>query len=79
MRIVFSLTAESKGIHIQRPILNNRKSLPPLPRESSFFFVSGSRDGVCMTEKGLACWGYERPKFEMQTRLLKNVLMEHAQ
>ena len=37
MRIVFSQTAESKGSHIQRPIINDRKSLPLLPRESSFF------------------------------------------
>ena len=44
MRIVFSQTAESKGSHIQRPIINNRKSLSPLPRESSFFWYQESRD-----------------------------------
>ena len=44
MRIVFSQTAESKGSHIQRPIINDRKSLPPLPREFSFFLYKESRD-----------------------------------
>ena len=59
MHIVFSQNAESKGSHIQSPIIKSRKSLPPLPRENLRFFVPGrsrSRgDGVCMTEKGLAC------------------------
>ena len=54
IHIVLSQTAESKGSHIQRPIIYSTKSLPP-PRENLRFFVPGNSrwrgDGACMTEK----------------------------